>query len=82
MTWELPYGLRIRWVHTQLAASRHMAMYGTTAEQLAQVAVSAREWAAAQPAGPRFQDPSLATIAGHRHPDGKHTAAQARLLPR
>src|SRR5580658_584594 len=29
-----------------LAASRHMAQYGTTSEQLAEVAVAARRWAA------------------------------------
>ena len=29
-----------------LAASRHMAQFGTTSEQLAQIAVSTREWAA------------------------------------
>jgi acetyl-CoA acetyltransferase len=32
-----------------LAASRHMAQYGTTAEQLAEVAVAARRWAALNP---------------------------------
>jgi acetyl-CoA acetyltransferase len=33
-----------------LAASRHMHQYGTTREQLAQVAVAAREWALLNPA--------------------------------
>jgi acetyl-CoA acetyltransferase len=32
-----------------LAASRHMAQYGTTSEQLAEVAVAARRWAALNP---------------------------------
>lgn len=32
-----------------LAASRHMAMYGTTREQLAEVAVAARQWAMRNP---------------------------------
>jgi acetyl-CoA acetyltransferase len=39
-----------------LAASRHMAAYGTTPEQLAQIAVSTREWATKNPRA-RFQDP-------------------------
>lgn len=39
-----------------LAASRHMAVYGTTSEQLAQIAVSTREWAARNPRA-RFRDP-------------------------
>ena len=33
-----------------LAASRHMHQYGTTREQLAAVAVAAREWALLNPA--------------------------------
>jgi acetyl-CoA acetyltransferase len=39
-----------------LAASRHMADLGTTPEQLAQIAVSTREWATKNPRA-RFQDP-------------------------
>ncbi len=47
--WELPYGLRMPMGAYALAASRHMAQYGTTAEQLAQIAVSTREWATMNP---------------------------------
>jgi acyl-CoA synthetase (AMP-forming)/AMP-acid ligase II len=39
-----------------LAASRHMAEFGTTSEQLAQIAVSARAWAAMNPRA-RYRDP-------------------------
>ena len=39
-----------------LAASRHMAQYGTTAEQLAQIAVDTRRWAAMNPRA-RYRDP-------------------------
>jgi acetyl-CoA acetyltransferase len=39
-----------------LAASRHMAKFGTTSEQLAQIAVSTREWAARNPKA-RFRAP-------------------------
>jgi acetyl-CoA acetyltransferase len=54
--WELPYGLRMPMGSYALAASRHMAVYGTTSEQLAQIAVSTREWAALNPRA-RFRDP-------------------------
>jgi len=54
--WELPFGLRMPMGAYALAASRHMARYGTTSEQLAQIAVSTREWAAMNPAA-RLRDP-------------------------
>ena len=56
MEWELPYGLRLPMGAYALAASRHMAMYGTTSEQLAQIAVSTRQWATLNPRA-RYQDP-------------------------
>jgi acetyl-CoA acetyltransferase len=54
--WELPYGLRLPMGAYALAASRHMAMYGTTSEQLAQIAVSTRQWATMNLRA-RYQDP-------------------------
>ena len=42
MEFEMPYGLRMPMGAYALAASRHMAAYGTTAEQLAQIAVDTR----------------------------------------
>jgi acetyl-CoA acetyltransferase len=54
--WEVPYGLRLPMGAYALAASRHMAVYGTTAEQLAQIAVDTRRWAAMNP-NARFRDP-------------------------
>jgi len=54
--WEMPYGLPQPMGAYALAASRHMAVYGTTPEQLAQIAVSTRQWAALNPRA-RFQDP-------------------------
>lgn len=54
--WELPYGLRTPMGAYALAASRHMYEYGTTSEQLAQIAVDTRRWAAMNP-NARFQDP-------------------------
>jgi acetyl-CoA acetyltransferase len=53
--WEMPYGSGLMPAYA-LAASRHMAVYGTTAEQLAQIAVSTRDWAAMNSRA-RFQDP-------------------------
>jgi acetyl-CoA acetyltransferase len=47
--WERPYGARVPMTSYALAASRHMAQYGTTSEQLAQLAVDARRWAAMNP---------------------------------
>ena len=47
--WELPFGLRMPMGGYALAASRHMAEFGTTSEQLAEIAVSTREWALRNP---------------------------------
>lgn len=54
--WEIPYGLRMPIGGYALAASRHMAVYGTTSEQLASIAVSTRRWAAMNPMA-RHRDP-------------------------
>src|SRR5688500_17557203 len=56
LEWEMPYGLRMPLGPYALAASRHMAQYGTTAEQLAEIAVATRQWATMNPRA-RFQDP-------------------------
>ena len=53
---QMPYGLRMPIGGYALAASRHMALYGTTSEQLAQIAVSTRQWASMNPRA-RHQDP-------------------------
>lgn len=46
--WEVPFGLGLVGSYA-LAASRHMAEYGTTPEQLAEIAVSTRAWASLNP---------------------------------
>ncbi len=56
MEWEAPYGLRMPMGPYALAADRHMATFGTTSEQLAQIAVSTRAWAALNPRA-RYRDP-------------------------
>ncbi|CAN5440589.1 thiolase [soil metagenome] len=47
--WEAPYRARFPVSSYALCATRHMHEYGTTREQLAAVAVSAREWARRNP---------------------------------
>lgn len=47
--WEGPYKPRLPVAAYALAAARHMHDYGTTPEQLAEVAVAAREWAKLNP---------------------------------
>ena len=54
--WDLPYGLGLPAASYSLAAQRHMHDFGTTNEQLAQIAVSFREWAAKNP-NAYHQDP-------------------------
>jgi acetyl-CoA acetyltransferase len=47
--WEAPYKPLAPISSYALAASRHMHLYGTTREQLAEVAVAARRWAQLNP---------------------------------
>jgi acetyl-CoA acetyltransferase len=47
--WEEPYRPMLPVAAYALAASRHMHEFGTTREQLAEVAVAARAWAATNP---------------------------------
>lgn len=47
--YESPYGMPSPVGAYAMAASRHMARYGTTPEQLAEVAVAARKWASMNP---------------------------------
>jgi len=56
LEWEAPYGLRMPMGPYAMAANRHMAEFGTTSEQLAQIAVSTRDWAALNPRA-RYREP-------------------------
>lgn len=56
LEWETPFGMRMPMGPYALAANRHMATYGTTSEQLAQIAVSTRQWASMNPRA-RYQEP-------------------------
>jgi len=46
---ETPYGMPVPLGQYALVAARHMHQYGTTSEQLAEIAVAARAWAAKNP---------------------------------
>lgn len=46
---EAPYGLPMPIGYYALSAARHMHQYGTTSEQLAEIAVAARKWAQLNP---------------------------------
>jgi len=47
--YEAPYGLPVPVGAYALAASRHMAQYGTTSQQMAELAVATRGWAQLNP---------------------------------
>lgn len=47
--YELPYGVLGAPIRYSLACMRHMAQYGTTSEQLAEIAVATRKWAMLNP---------------------------------
>lgn len=49
MQYESPYGMPAPMGGYAMAAKRHMHEYGTTSEQLAEIAVAARQWAALNP---------------------------------
>ncbi|HKV21916.1 MAG TPA: acetyl-CoA acetyltransferase [Mycobacterium sp.] len=49
LEWETPFGVMLPISAYALAANRHMAEFGTTAEQLAQIAVDTRTWATRNP---------------------------------
>ena len=52
LAYEEPYGLIHPISSFGLIAQRHMAEYGTTSEQLAEIAVAARQWALKNPKAP------------------------------
>lgn len=53
LAYEVPYGPHWPLTGYAMMAQRHMAEFGTTSEQLAEIAVAAREWALRNPAAPR-----------------------------
>lgn len=59
---EAPFGLPLPIGNFALVAARHMHQYGTTPEQLASVAVTAREWAKLNPKAYRREDLTVADV--------------------
>ena len=49
LEWDTPFGVMLPISAYALAANRHMAQFGTTAEELAQIAVDTRTWATRNP---------------------------------
>ena len=66
LPYEAPYKPRYPVSAYALAASRHMHEYGTTREQLAEVAVAAREWAKLNPKAFMRDDLSVEDVIGSR----------------
>src|SRR5919199_3263561 len=66
LPYEAPYEPRHPVSMYALAASRHMHEYGTTREQLAEVAVAAREWAKLNPKAFMHDDLSIEDVLSSR----------------
>ncbi len=66
LPYEAPYEPRYPVSMYALAASRHMYQYGTTREQLAEVAVAAREWAKLNPKAFMRDDLSVEDVLNSR----------------
>jgi acetyl-CoA acetyltransferase len=66
LPYEAPYNARYPVSMYALAASRHMYQYGTTREQLAEVAVAAREWAKLNPKAFIREDLSINDVLSSR----------------
>jgi len=64
--WEIPSGLPIPIGYYALAAARHFHEFGTTSEQLAEIAVAARKWAQLNPKAWSRSPLSIADVVGSR----------------
>src|SRR5207245_10164529 len=64
--YETPYRPFLPSTAYALAASRHMHQFGTTREQMAAVAVAAREWALLNPAAWQKKPLTIAEVLGAR----------------
>lgn len=78
--YEAPYKPRYPVVAYALAASRHMHLYGTTPEQLAEVAVAARAWARLNPMAYRREPLTIADVRASRLICDPLTAADCCLV--
>ena len=66
LSFEVPYGVLYPATSYALMAQRHMAQYGTTSEQLAEVAVAARRWAQLNPKAMERAPLSVADVLASR----------------
>lgn len=63
---QSPYALPMPIGHYALIAARHMYQYGTTSEQLAEIAVAARQWAQLNPKAFKRDSLSIADVLASR----------------
>ena len=71
---EDPFGMPNPYGCYAMACTRHMHLYGTTREQLAEIAVATRKWAALNPKALRREPMTIADVLGAReisYPFGK-----------
>lgn len=78
--YETPFRPRYPVSMYALAAARHMYEYGTTREQLAEVAVAAREWARLTPNACRREPLTVDDVLGARMVSDPLTAADCCLV--
>lgn len=78
--YETPYRPRYPVTMYALAAARHMHEYGTTREQLASVAVAAREWARLTPGAFRTEPLTIDDVLGSRMISDPLTVADCCLV--
>lgn len=78
--YEAPFRPRYPVSMYALAAARHMHEYGTTREQLAEVAVAAREWARLTPNAHRHEPLTVADVLASRMVSDPLTVADCCLV--
>ena len=64
--WERPYAVLDPLSSYSLAAQRHMDLYGTTSEQLAEIAVATRKWAMLNPRAQKQEPLSMEEVMNSR----------------
>ncbi len=64
--YERPFGIPLPLGAYALAATRHMALYGTTSEQLAEISVATRRWAQLNPVAMMREPITIQDVLGSR----------------
>ena len=78
--WEAPYRPLRPISSYAMAAARHMHQYGTTKQQLGEVAIAARKWAQLNPDAFSRDELTLEDVPRRAH--GRRSIQRPRLLPR